>query len=132
MEQDNTSCFCDARFFFQFAGARPLIALQYLVTLQECRARTLDRECGCLPYYYPDFEKVWQRDTTCNVTALQCISKITASLSALSTEQESRKVEAISRESNQMYVEVEPRLKSMQKGAPSGVNKFKRNENYEG
>ena len=37
----------------------------------ECRAQTLHDICGCLPYYYPDFSKVWGQDTTCNMTGLQ-------------------------------------------------------------
>ena len=36
--------------------------------LMECNARRLKEECGCLPYYYPNFEPVWNMSTTCNLT----------------------------------------------------------------
>ena len=33
--------------------------------------------CGCLPYYMPNFAKVWKKDTICNMTGLECLSNIT-------------------------------------------------------
>ena len=27
--------------------------------LLECRARRMFEDCDCLPYYYPNFQKVW-------------------------------------------------------------------------
>ena len=38
----------------------------------ECNAQRLDIECGCLPYYYPNFEHVWNT-TTCNLTGKNVI-----------------------------------------------------------
>ena len=40
----------------------------------ECEARALNSECGCLPYYFPDFSRVLKRDTACNVTGLRCLA----------------------------------------------------------
>ena len=40
--------------------------------LMECNAKRLDKECGCLPYYYPNFEHVWNT-TTCNLTGKNVI-----------------------------------------------------------
>ena len=33
--------------------------------LMECNAKRLNKQCGCLPYYYPNFEYVWNMTTTC-------------------------------------------------------------------
>ena len=38
----------------------------------ECRAKYSMSQCGCLPYYYPQFEK----DSYCNSTGLKCLAKI--------------------------------------------------------
>jgi len=46
--------------------------------LLECRAEILDRACGCLPYYFPDFSSFWNRSTTCNETGLKCLAKQTS------------------------------------------------------
>ncbi len=48
--------------------------------LLECRARKLQSECGCLPYYFPDFSRVWRQNTTCNSTGLECLANITSNL----------------------------------------------------
>lgn len=55
---------------------RPKLFKQYtmLDCLFECRAKRIMKECGCLPYYYPDFKTVWNRETSCNVTGLQCLA----------------------------------------------------------
>ena len=42
--------------------------------LLECNAAIVMDECGCLPYHYPDFEKVWNAKTSCNVSGLQCLA----------------------------------------------------------
>ena len=42
--------------------------------LLECDATRIMEECGCLPYSYPSFKKVWNRETSCNITGLQCLS----------------------------------------------------------
>jgi amiloride-sensitive sodium channel len=44
--------------------------------LLECRARLMQEECGCLPYYFPNFGKVWNKNTTCNRTGLDCLSNV--------------------------------------------------------
>ena len=44
--------------------------------LMECRARHLQEECGCLPYYFPNFGVVWKKDVSCNVTGLICLAKL--------------------------------------------------------
>lgn len=41
--------------------------------LLECRARLLFDKCGCLPYYYPDFAAVWNKDTVCTQDELKCL-----------------------------------------------------------
>ena len=38
----------------------------------ECRAKYSMNKCGCLPYYYPQFEK----DAYCNSTGLKCLASI--------------------------------------------------------
>ena len=40
----------------------------------ECEARALMSKCGCLPYYFPDFSRVYKKDTNCNVTGLRCLA----------------------------------------------------------
>ena len=45
--------------------------------LLECRARRMFEECDCLPYYYPNFQKVWDEDTTCTKEGLACLANIT-------------------------------------------------------
>ena len=44
--------------------------------LLECYARKIQDQCGCLPYYFPDFSTIWQKDTNCNLTGLLCLSAI--------------------------------------------------------
>ena len=34
----------------------------------ECNARYIWNQCQCLPYYFPDFNLVWNNSTTCNLT----------------------------------------------------------------
>ena len=48
--------------------------------LLECRARHLFDECGCLPYYYPDFSAVWGKSTSCDFDGLKCIGGKTSAL----------------------------------------------------
>ena len=45
--------------------------------LLECQARKLYDVCGCLPYYFPDFSKVWSNPVTCDKTGLICLSNVT-------------------------------------------------------
>ena len=45
--------------------------------LLECRAKKLYEVCQCLPYYIPDFSKVWNKPIVCNRTGLECLSNIT-------------------------------------------------------
>ena len=42
--------------------------------LLECNAKIVMDECGCLPYHYPDFQKVWDVESSCNVTGIQCLA----------------------------------------------------------
>ena len=42
--------------------------------LLECNARIVMSECGCLPYHYPDFRKVWNTETSCNISGIQCLA----------------------------------------------------------
>ena len=42
--------------------------------LLECNAKIVMDECGCLPYHYPDFQKVWDIESSCNVTGIQCLA----------------------------------------------------------
>ena len=39
--------------------------------LLECRANLMQDECGCLPYYYPNFGSVWGKKTTCDLEGYQ-------------------------------------------------------------
>ncbi len=43
--------------------------------LLECRAHYLNKTCGCLPYYFPDFGTVWGVNTACNLKGLQCLDE---------------------------------------------------------
>ncbi len=45
--------------------------------LLECRARYIYQRCGCLPYYYPDFGRIWKKPTTCTAEGLQCLGNNT-------------------------------------------------------
>ena len=36
--------------------------------LMECSSRHIRDQCGCLPYYFPEFEQAWNTSTTCNFT----------------------------------------------------------------
>ena len=42
--------------------------------LLECDAKIVMDECGCLPYHYPEFKKVWHTETSCNVSGIQCLA----------------------------------------------------------
>ena len=42
--------------------------------LMECKAKELDRACGCLPYFYPNFAQSWGHDTTCDLEGLTCLA----------------------------------------------------------
>jgi hypothetical protein len=46
--------------------------------LLECQARKIRDICNCLPYYYPDFSRLWKRKTDCDLKGLQCLSDITS------------------------------------------------------
>ena len=46
--------------------------------LLECQARKIRDICDCLPYYYPDFSRLWKRKTDCDLKGLQCLSDITS------------------------------------------------------
>ena len=48
--------------------------------LLECRARVIRDMCGCLPYYYPDFSRLWKMKTDCNLTGLRCLTDIFSEL----------------------------------------------------
>ena len=48
--------------------------------LLECKAEQLHAKCGCLPYYYPDFSKIWGVNTKCNRTMLSCLSRETGTV----------------------------------------------------
>jgi amiloride-sensitive sodium channel len=43
--------------------------------LLECQAREMFKQCGCLPYYMPDFKKIWKKNTNCDLAGLKCLSK---------------------------------------------------------
>ena len=51
--------------------------------LPPTRAHLIYKQCGCLPYYFPNFAKIWKKSTTCNLTGLACLANETASLNAL-------------------------------------------------
>ena len=51
--------------------------------LLECRARRMFEECNCLPYYYPNFQKVWDMNTTCTKEGLACLANITREMMLL-------------------------------------------------
>ena len=42
--------------------------------MMECKAKQMTDQCGCLPYYYPDFGTAWDMDTNCNLTGKLIIS----------------------------------------------------------
>ena len=44
--------------------------------LLECQAKRLYDLCGCLPYYFPDFSKVWGHPVTCGKGGLICLSNV--------------------------------------------------------
>ena len=50
--------------------------------LFECKAKSIFKKCGCLPYHYPEFHHsitgIWKdvNSTTCNYTQLICLSKV--------------------------------------------------------
>ena len=37
----------------------------------------MQEKCGCLPYYMPNFAKVWKKKTVCNSTGLRCLNEVT-------------------------------------------------------
>ena len=45
--------------------------------LLECRARLMFDRCGCLPFFYPEFSRVWGESTTCSREGLACLSNTT-------------------------------------------------------
>lgn len=51
--------------------------------LLECRARELFKHCGCLPYYYPNFNSIWKKETACDIDGLNCLANVTAHLYAV-------------------------------------------------
>ena len=48
----------------------------------ECRAKSIFKNCGCLPYHYPEFHLVntgiWENvtSTACNHSQLICLSRV--------------------------------------------------------
>ena len=42
--------------------------------LIECRGRHMYDECGCIPYYYPNFGAKWELETACDLDGLKCIA----------------------------------------------------------
>eukprot|EP00094_Tigriopus_californicus_P002100 TCALIF_02024-PA protein Name:"Similar to Nach Sodium channel protein Nach (Drosophila melanogaster)" AED:0.08 eAED:0.09 QI:38/0.85/0.37/1/0.28/0.5/8/0/589 len=51
--------------------------------LLECRAHLMQKTCQCLPYYFPDFTKVWNKNTECDLEGLECLAKEAVRLNAL-------------------------------------------------
>ncbi len=44
--------------------------------LIECRAREMFKKCGCLPYYFPNFNLAWKINTTsCDYDGYRCITE---------------------------------------------------------
>ena len=56
--------------------------------LLECRARKVFADCGCLPYYFPDFSAVWKENTTCTLDGLKCLGGKTKKLNAVNPGQQ--------------------------------------------
>ena len=48
--------------------------------LIECKARKIQDICGCLPYFYPDFSKLWGKDTSCNLEGIKCLANVSSKL----------------------------------------------------
>ena len=48
--------------------------------LMECRAHLIYEQCGCLPYYYPNFAKIWQERTDCDLKGLECMHNETGKI----------------------------------------------------
>ena len=46
--------------------------------LMECNAKRLNKQCGCLPYYYPNFGHVWNKPTSCDLLGKMFLKNITA------------------------------------------------------
>ena len=44
----------------------------------ECQARHMQEQCGCLPYYFPDFNHVWKKNTICNLSGLLCLANVSS------------------------------------------------------
>ena len=42
--------------------------------LLECRARLLQEECHCLPYYFPNFAPLWNVSTSCGIDGIRCLA----------------------------------------------------------
>ena len=54
--------------------------------LMECRAREMYDVCKCLPYYFPNFSRFWDKNTTCDLDGLLCLSlEISKSVSRCKT-----------------------------------------------
>ena len=51
--------------------------------LMECRARKIFQQCGCLPYFFPRFDSVWNKNTNCDLDGLECMRNHTTHLNAL-------------------------------------------------
>ena len=44
--------------------------------LLECQANEIFKQCQCLPYYFPDFSRIWKQDTACDYIGLQCLHEV--------------------------------------------------------
>ena len=44
--------------------------------IMECRAKYSLDNCGCLPYYYPEFKNANYKNVGCNATQLKCLANI--------------------------------------------------------
>ena len=42
----------------------------------ECEAKAIFKECGCLPYYFPNFASIWGKNTHCDEDGLECLVKV--------------------------------------------------------
>ena len=43
--------------------------------LLECQAERIMKQCNCLPYYFPRFDLVWNRNTACDFEGMKCLAK---------------------------------------------------------
>ena len=55
----------------------PEVFRDYAMTncVLECRAQHIMDECGCLPYFYPRFKSMSDKELSCNVTGLAKLSE---------------------------------------------------------